>query len=702
MRGSHPCDTIAPVTPDAILAGLDPEQRAVAEALDGPVVVLAGAGSGKTRAITHRIALGVATGRHEARRTLAVTFTTRAAGEMRLRLRDLGVDGAQVRTFHSAALRQLRYFWPRLSGGEFPELLPSKARLVAEAASRCALPTDTASVRDLSAEVEWAKVNFLSGARIGQRATEIGRELAAPAPVLADLLEAYEAAKTARGLLDFEDVLLTTAAALHDRPDIADEIRSAYRWFTVDEFQDVNPLQHHLLTQWLGDRDDVCVVGDANQTIYTFTGASPAYLTGFRRAFPDATEVRLERCYRCTPQIVQWANGVMVDGSPSSLTLVSQRPDGPPPVVQEWSDDVEEAAQVAAAARRHLAEGTAAREIAVLFRVNAQSEVLEEAFAEAGIPVVMRGTERFFERPEVREAVTRLRGAARAGEATASLGEEVRAVLSAAGWTSEPPRTAGAVRERWESLTALVSLADDLGESLEQSLSAFIAELDARAAAQHAPVADGVTLATIHAAKGLEWPIVFVIGCSEGLMPLTYAETDDQIEEERRLLYVAMTRAADRLALSWARSRHANGRATRSVSRFLRDLRVGDAPVVGRGGIAHQGSGRARAERRQKGPARCRICRKALVTGQERTLGRCSSCPSDVHEGLLESLREWRLQLSREKSVPAYVVFTDVTLIAIAEQRPADLEGLSEIPGVGPKKLAEYGEAVIHLVLDQA
>lgn len=697
--GSGGCDTIALVTPDAILAGLDPEQRAVAEALDGPVVVLAGAGSGKTRAITHRIAHGVATGRHEARRTLAVTFTTRAAGEMRLRLRDLGVEGVQVRTFHSAALRQLRYFWPRLSGGEFPDLLPSKARLVAEAASRCSVPTDTATVRDLSADLEWAKVNFLSGEAIDRRATELGRTLAAPAPAMAAVLQAYEEAKAARGLLDFEDVLLVTAGALESRPDIADEIRSAYRWFTVDEFQDVNPLQHRLLDLWLGDRDDVCVVGDANQTIYTFTGATPAYLTNFRRQLPDATEVRLERCYRCTPEIVQWANGIMVDGSPSSLTLVSQRPSGPGPVVQEWSDDAEEAAQVAAAARQAIDEGVPARDIAVLFRVNAQSEALEEAFAEVGISVVLRGTERFFERPEVREGVTRLRGAARAGEATGPLGEEVRAVLSAAGWTPEPPRTAGAVRERWESLTALVSLADELGPSLEESLPAFVTELDARADAQHAPVADGVTLATIHAAKGLEWKVVFVVGCSEGLMPLTYAETDNQVEEERRLLYVAVTRAAERLTLSWARSRHSGGRASRSVSRFLRDLRVGDAPVVaGRGGVTHRGSGRSRAERKQKGPARCRVCRKGLVTAPERTLGRCSGCPSDVDEVLLDGLREWRLQLSREKSVPAYVIFTDVTLIAIAEQRPQDVDALAEIPGVGPKKLAEHGEAVIDLV----
>ncbi len=494
-----------------ILAGLDDEQRAVAEALHGPVVVLAGAGTGKTRAITHRIAHGAATGQHDPRRTLAVTFTTRAAGEMRSRLRSLGVDGVQVRTFHAAALRQLRYFWPRLSGGDFPELLPSKARLVAESASRCKLPTDTATVRDLASDLEWAKVNFLTGAAVGERAAAANRTLAVDAAAFGQLQTAYEDAKAARGLLDFEDVLLVTAGALADRPDIADAVRAAYRWFTVDEYQDVNPLQQRLLSLWLGERDDVCVVGDANQTIYTFTGATPAYLTSFRSTYPDATEVRLVRCYRCTPQIVTLANAVIgraAKADPATaLVLRSQRPAGPEPTVEVFDDDVEEAAQVARRARQYLADGIPARDLAVLFRINSQSAVLEEAFAEAGVPVVLRGTERFFDRPEVREAVTRLRGAARGEPGGLPLGEEVRAVLSTAGWTPAPPRTAGAVRERWESLAALATLADELAESLGDSLPAFVAELDTRAELQHAPVADGVTLASIHAAKGLEWPV---------------------------------------------------------------------------------------------------------------------------------------------------------------------------------------------------
>jgi DNA helicase-2/ATP-dependent DNA helicase PcrA len=691
---------------DGPLEGLDDEQRAVAEALEGPVVVLAGAGTGKTRAITHRIAHGVATGAHDPRRTLAVTFTTRAAGEMRTRLRDLGVEGAQVRTFHSAALRQLRYFWPRVSVGSFPELIPSKARIVAEAAHRCGVATSAAMVRDLSSDLEWAKVNFLAGPAIGARATVAHRELAADAANVAAVLTAYEDIKADRGLLDFEDVLLVTVGALQERPDIADEVRLAYRWFTVDEYQDVNPLQQRLLELWLGERDDVCVVGDPNQTIYTFTGATPTYLMSFRSAHPDATEVRLVRCYRCTPQVVSLANGVisgqartLPDGTAKAppLVLRSQRPDGPVPSIEVLDDDVAEAADVARRVRTYLTAGLSARDIAVLFRMNAQSEALEEAFSAAGVPVVLRGTERFFDRPEVREAVTRLRGAARGDSAAGPLGEEVRAVLAAAGWTVEPPRTSGAVRERWESLSALVTLADERATELSDSLPAFVGELDARAEAQHAPVADAVTLASIHSAKGLEWRVVFVIGFSDGLLPLQYADTPEQVEEERRLAYVAITRAADALHLSWARSRQPGGRPTRSMSRFLAGIVAGSDDDRAAGSV-RRGSGRARGERARKGPARCRVCRKGLVTAEERTLGRCRTCPSSVNLDLLDALRAWRLTESRERQVPAFVIFTDVTLTAIAEQAPADLSSLLEIPGIGPKKLEAHGAALLALV----
>ena len=694
------------MTPDEILNALDPEQRDVARAVEGPVVVLAGAGTGKTRAITHRIAYAVGTGAHDAASTLAVTFTNRAAAEMRERLSHLGVRGVQARTFHSAALRQLRFFWAAGVGGDFPTLINAKARYVNEAATRLGIASSPATVRDLAGEIEWAKVSQVASDEYAAIAEKAGRIPPADLtlPAVAKVYAGYDSLKSDRGLMDFEDVLLLTVGLLDARDDIATQVRSQYRHFTVDEYQDVNPLQQRLLGLWLGERDDVCVVGDANQTIYTFTGATPAYLTSFRSAHPDATEVRLVRCYRCTPQIVTLANAVIDRAATrdpaTTLVLRSQRPAGAEPTIEAFADDVEEAAQVARRARQYLAEGVPARDIAVLFRINAQSAELEEAFAEAGVPVVLRGTERFFDRPEVREAVTRLRGAARGESGGLPLGEEVRAVLSTAGWTPSPPRTAGAVRERWESLAALATLADELSESLADSLSAFVTELDSRAELQHAPVAEGVTLASIHAAKGLEWSVLFVVGCSDGLLPLQYADTPAQVEEERRLAYVAITRAADHLHLSWARARQPGGRQVRSVSPFLAEALAGSANVGDAlsGGVVKRGSGKARGERPRKGPARCRVCRKGLVTAQERTLGRCQSCPADLNEHLLDALREWRLQTSREKAVPAYVVFTDVTLIAIAEQAPADSDALADIPGIGPMKLQAYGEDVLGLV----
>lgn len=670
------------------LDGLDEEQRAVAEAVSGPVVVLAGAGTGKTRAITHRIAHAVAVGAHEPRRTLAVTFTNRAAGEMRARLAALGVEGVSARTFHASALRQLRYFWPRLTGVAFPSLLPSKARLVAEAARACGISVDTAQLRDLVTDLEWAKAREL-----GPDTLPADRAWSRDRAQVASVLDAYDEAKTAAGVIDFEDVLAMLAELLATRPDVADEVRTQYRWFTVDEYQDVSPLQHRVLRLWLGDRDDLCVVGDVSQTIYSFAGASSAYLLDFPREYPHATAVRLVNCYRCTGPIVSHANA-LVAGKPGALSLRAVDREGPEPQLLSHADDVAEAEAVADAVRAAIASGTSPQGIAVLFRVNAQSAELERAFAERGIPVSMRGSERFFDRGEVREAVTRLRGAARGGS-VGPAGQEARAVLAIMGWSAAPPDSAGAVRERWESLDALVTLADELPEGSD--LTALVAELDRREGAQHAPAANAVTLASLHAAKGLEWDAVFIIGCSEGLMPLSHAKTEAEVEEERRLLYVGVTRARRLLTLSWARSRQPGGNASREPSRFLSDLQMPGVEPAATGSVV-RGSGSRRKDRPRTGPGRCRICRKALVTAPERTLGRCRTCPSNVDLDLLDALKAWRSSEAVEREVPAYVVFTDATLTALAEQRPTDDAGLLDIPGIGAAKLEAFGSALLRVI----
>ena len=605
-------------TSETLLAALDPEQREVALATRGPVCVLAGAGTGKTRAITYRIAYAAAVGMVNPAHVLALTFTVRAAGELRGRLRQLGAglgSGGlgtglvRASTFHAAALRQLNYFWPRVIGGRPPQLIDSKASLVREAAKRAGVRLDGSAgpggggaLADAAAEIEWAKVSQVRADGYVRAAAAAGRSPAAGADQLASVYAAYEDLRRERHLIDFESVLELTAAILIDNRAAADQVRDTFRHFAVDEYQDVNPLQKLLLDAWLGDRDDLCVVGDPHQVIYSFTGATPSYLTGFTAEFPGATVVRLVRDYRSTPQVVAVANQLArfarAGGSGGSVPpgqhtpLVAQRPPGPRPVLTEYPDDTQEAAGLAVQVQALMAAGVLVREIAVLVRVNADTERFELALAEAGVPFVIRGAERFYERPVVRQALVLLRGAAR-GEATSvavpgtgdPLPSSVRHVLTGIGLTTRPsggpggPGVGAAARERWESLAAIAQLADDMYAARPAAtLTDFSAELTQRAELGHAPAVDGVTLASMHAAKGLEWDAVLLPGLVEGLMPIVHARTPDAIEEERRLLYVAVTRAREHLYLSWSPARTPGARTrsgSRPRSRFLDEIRLG-------------------------------------------------------------------------------------------------------------------------------
>ncbi|GHB47369.1 DNA helicase [Streptomyces cirratus] len=694
---------------DAVLQGLDPEQREVATTLRGPVCVLAGAGTGKTRAITHRIAYGVASGQLMPASVLAVTFTNRAAGEMRGRLRALGAGGVQARTFHAAALRQLQYFWPRAIGGEVPRLLERKIQFVAEAGSRCRIRLDRGELRDVTGEIEWAKVTQTVPADYPAAALKAGREAPRDMAEIAQIYGTYEQLKRDRNMIDFEDVLLLTVGILQDRQDIAAQIRAQYQHFVVDEYQDVSPLQQRLLDLWLGERDSLCVVGDASQTIYSFTGATPDHLLNFRTKYPQATLVKLIRDYRSTPQVVHLANGLLNQAKGRAaehrLELVSQREPGPDPVYAEYPDEPAEAEGVAARIRDLIAAGVPAGEIAVLYRINAQSEVYEQALADAGVPYQLRGAERFFERAEVQKAILALRGAARSGgndpllDDVVELGSQVRAVLSSTGWTSEPPAGSGAVRDQWESVAALVRLAEDFARSRPgATLAELTVELEERKAAQHAPTVQGVTLASLHAAKGLEWDAVFLVGLTDGMMPITYAKTDEQVEEERRLLYVGVTRARLHLTLSWGLSRAPGGRASRRPSRFLNGLRPGSLAPGAKAGAAGE---RAARKRGRRGPVLCRVCGKTLTEAGELKLMRCEDCPSDMDEGLYERLREWRAAQAKEQGLPAYCVFTDKTLMAIAEAGPSEEGELSMISGVGGRKLERYGADVLAICAGQ-
>ena len=569
-----------PGTSEALLAGLDPEQRQVALAARGPVCVLAGAGTGKTRAITYRIAYAALSGTVDPAHVLALTFTVRAAGELRGRLRQLGVGQVRASTFHAAALRQLNYFWPRVVGGRPPQLIDSKAGLVREAAKRARVRLDgtPGALADTAAEIEWAKVIQVRPDGYPAAAAAAGRSAVAGADNLAAVYAAYEELRRERHLIDFESVLELTAAILIDSRVAAGQVHDIFRHFVVDEYQDVNPLQKLLLEAWLGDRDDLCVVGDPNQVIYSFTGATSTYLTGFTAEFPAATVVRLVRDYRSTPQVVAVANQLVRSASP----LAAQRPPGPRPVLIEYPDDAAEAAGLAHRVRTLMTAGVPAREIAILVRVNADTERFELALAEAGLPYVIRGAERFYDRPVVRQALVLLRGAARgeaAGDSSDSLPDSVRHVLTGIGLTPRPPsalRGAASVRENWESLAAIAQLADDMyAAGPEATLADFSAELTMRADLGQAPAVDGVTLASMHAAKGLEWDAVLLPGLVEGLMPIVHARTAEALEEERRLLYVAVTRAREHLCLSWSSARAPGGRGGRQRSRFLDGVRLG-------------------------------------------------------------------------------------------------------------------------------
>jgi DNA helicase II / ATP-dependent DNA helicase PcrA len=545
-----------------LLAGLDENQKIAAQALVGPTCILAGAGTGKTRTITHRIAYGIATGHFAANRILALTYTNRAAGELRSRLRSLGAGAVAVRTFHAAALSQLEYFWPQLVGVPAPSILDSKAQLIGQVAKKMQINLDQAAIRDLASEIEWRKYSMLSMSDYEALAVNRPKVAGLSFQKNLELQGEYEKAKVSAQKVDWEDVLVLTLGLMRAEPRALSHVQSQYRFFTVDEYQDISPLQHALLDAWLGERSELCVVGDPNQTIYSFTGASSEFLREFAQRFPAATVVDLTNNYRSSGQIIAFANRLTVD-SPLGGSLEAIAPAGNAPTIRAHSNPIEEAEAVAAEISAAVASGVALSDIAVLYRINSQSEPIERALSKTAIAHQLRGGERFFARPEIKTAVQLIRAEALSPSGK-PLHQAVSDIVRSLGWQQQPPTIEGAVAGKWEALNALLNMLDELAEGA--TIKDFALELADRAHSQHEPIKSAVTLSTIHAAKGLEWQKVFVIGANEGFLPISYAKTEAAVAEEKRLLYVAITRAMRELTISYSRSD--NGR-DKTPSRFL-------------------------------------------------------------------------------------------------------------------------------------
>jgi len=522
---------------EEILAALDTEQRAVATAVRGPVCVIAGAGTGKTRAITHRLAYAVDIGVVDPQRILALTFTARAAGEMRTRLRALGVPSVAARTFHAAALKQLMYFWPQVLGGRFPALLTTKTGFLGEALNRANVSAvkNNAVLRDVAGEIEWAKVIGLAPDEYIRAVDDYARPIRisnnkVDATQIARVYEAYESLKKQERAIDFEDVLLLTVGMLEEEREVRDRVRDQYRYFTVDEYQDVSPLQQRLLDLWIGKRDDICVVGDPAQTIYSFAGASPAFLLNFTHKYPNAEVIRLSTGYRSTPEIVNTANAILRSAN-LGHELDPMNDHGERPTARGFHSEGEEASALVEAIKADIASGLASHEIAILTRTNAQLDLFENALNQAGIENQVRSAERFFNRPEVREILTAIRSAS---------------VLSEGDWLSDLRDALKPFGES-EYVRAFLQLARELEGDGLTSLRAFLREIEDRAEQNNPPVLPGVALATLHAAKGLEWPKVYVAGVSASILPWG----NQPMEEERRLFYVGITRAQKSLSISY-------------------------------------------------------------------------------------------------------------------------------------------------------
>lgn len=553
------------ISNEQILNGLDPDQLAVVTAIRGPVCVIAGAGTGKTRVITNRIAYAINSGVTDPTKVLALTFTARAAGEMRARLRTLGVPNVAARTFHSAALKQLLYFWPYSFGGQFPTLLTSKSGFISQAIERAeiAIPAQAASLREIASEIEWAKVLEISPDSYQDEAVKSNRNIQLPnnksksenLEIVAKVYEAYESLKRQERTLDFEDILLLTVGMLEEDRGVRERVRDQYRYFTVDEYQDVSPLQQRLLNLWLGNREEICVVGDAAQTIYSFAGATSNFLLTFKNRFPDAQIFRLSRGYRSTPEIINTANQILRTAnlvSDHGNELSSANNHGSKPIISGFNTTGDEITYVVNEVIKHINSGVDSSDIAILARTNSQLDQLKSALNNAKITNQVKSGERFFDRVDVRDAMRVIRSASVLPPEGGNWYEDLVSVLRPFGdadYVHGFLKLAKEMQSGSADLSADVIAGEGISNARTTTMRTFLRELEDRAEQNNPPTLPGVTLATLHSAKGLEWNHLFLIGVAEGLLPISNA-TD--LNEERRLFYVGVTRARENIQITYA------------------------------------------------------------------------------------------------------------------------------------------------------
>lgn len=670
-----------------ILEGLDDQQRQAAQQVSGPVRIVAGAGTGKTRTVTHRIAYAVLSGQVQGSQILPLTHSQKAAGEMRHRLGQIGVGQVSARTFHAAALSQLRFFWGHLNRGYPLDLLPNRYALVRRAIEK-SIPGNASTdlVFDVSNEIGWAKSQLLTPRTYAKAALKAGRNCNLSADAVSELFKNYETLKNSAQKVDFEDLLGLTAKLIENVAEVREHVHSTYSHFVVDEFQDVDPLQLRLLEAWMGQGQEVCVVGDPRQSIYAFKGARKDVFDYFKTKFPSALEVKLVKDYRSTPEVVKAANLLIKD---SDASLIGQLPPGPAPKALSFDNENLEEKFVVEQIKEMHADGVSLSEMAVLYRFNSQSARFEAALSKANIPYVVADSEKFFARPEIKAVLSELWQAGRRSPGAVGI-ELLGEVLSNRGFDrNHPPLGAGAARDRFEAVNALLGLVEEMPGIETLGIRYLVNELQHRASESHQPVQNGVTLSTLHKAKGLEWEGVFMVNVTEGSLPSSYSSSPEEIEEERRLAYVGVTRAKRYLYLTYAKS---NAKGWRSKpSRFLSTFGTESKEVKRRSRTVKK------VQVARPVAAVCQDCRTPLKGGLE-WVGMCSACmPSEISLRS-EKLLNWRRKESAQASLPPGEFLPDFVLWKIALKGPLKLSVLIDIPGFNESPASGFGRDIVKAI----